>query len=104
MQTLVCAIDEAEETQLTEDTELEIEEIDPGTVFVMSVAELQKQKDFSSCPGQIHGAILKSIIGKLTKEDYVCRGFGRRKGQQWKMTSKTLNSSNKYSLKFDDNL
>jgi hypothetical protein len=55
MQTLVCAIDEAEETQLTEDTELEIEEIDPGTVFVMSVAELQNRRTSQAAPARSMG-------------------------------------------------
>jgi len=54
----------------------------PGTVHVESVAELQKDENFNSMPGQIHGAIFRAVLGKLPNQapGTLCRGFGRRKG------------------------
>jgi hypothetical protein len=46
--------------------------------------------------------LFESLLGALTKDKVLCRGFGRRKGQGWSFTSRTLNQSNGLGVLFSD--
>ncbi|CDW83901.1 UNKNOWN [Stylonychia lemnae] len=67
--------------------------IQPGYVYVRKIDEI---KVYKSSEGQIHGNLLKSLLGiEPSKVNLLCSGFGRKSGEDWKFNSLTLNTKNK---------
>ncbi|CDW89468.1 UNKNOWN [Stylonychia lemnae] len=67
--------------------------IQPGYVYVRKIDEI---KEYKSAEGQIHGNLLKSLLGiEPSQANLLCSGFGRKSGEDWKFNSLTLNTKDK---------